>query len=90
VSRHKGSTIVPTGPRYPSLPSRKVEKALGKKFDYQRVHGGKGSHVRLISPSGPPIILPGDRKDLAPHVLRNVASTLNFASIAKLISHLDL
>jgi len=90
VTPRNGSTIVPTGPRYPSLPSRKVERALGKKFDYRRVHGGKGSHVKLISPSGPPIILPGNHKDLAPHVLGNVASALKFASIAKLISHLGL
>jgi hypothetical protein len=75
----KGSRpTLPTFPLYRPVPSLKLEKALRVAYGYTRVKGGKGSHVKLKAPGYPTLILPGDRKDLSPVVLKGVAGDLGF------------
>lgn len=69
---------LPVFPLYRPVPSLKLEKALGQTYGYSRVKGGKGSHVKLKAPGYPTLIMPGDRKDLSPVVLKGIAGDLGF------------
>jgi predicted RNA binding protein YcfA (HicA-like mRNA interferase family) len=48
------------------------------------VDGGKGSHVKLKKPNAPTIILPGNRKDLSPGVMKYVLRILGGYSLSDL------
>jgi len=69
---------LPVFPLYRPVPTLKLEKALRRTYGYSRVKGGKGSHVKLKAPGYPTLIVPGDRKDLSPVVLKGIACDLGF------------
>ena len=64
-------------------------KAL-RQLGYDRSAGGKGSHVKLVADGQPPLILPGDRKDLSPVVLRSIAKALGYRNPSDLAQDLGL
>ena len=91
-------TIVPRGTR-PALPvfplyrpvsTDAVEKALKRKFAYDRVKGGTGSHLKLKAEGSPTVILPGNRSELSPVVMRNVARALGYRELDELYAELGL
>jgi predicted RNA binding protein YcfA (HicA-like mRNA interferase family) len=43
---------------------------------FQVAQGGKGSHVKLKKPGVPPVVLPGNRRDLTPGALRNALAAI--------------
>ena len=72
-------TVVPTGNRTfvpvlapPRTCSTDAVLKLLAKFGYRVVPGGKGSHIKLKKDNSPTMIVPGNRKDLSPGVIRNV------------------
>jgi hypothetical protein len=84
--RKGGVPTLPTFPLYRPVPSLKLEKALRISYGYSRVKGGgKGSHVKLKAPGYPTLILPGDRKDLSPVVLKGVAADLGFRDVGEFL-----
>lgn len=72
-------TVVPAG-SHPVVPVTAPPKTcstdamvkLLQTFGYAVVPGGKGSHIKLKKADSPTMILPGNRKDLSPGVIRNV------------------
>ena len=46
--------------------------------------GGKGSHLKMTSPNGDLITIPGGRKNLSPDVARNIAKAIGFRNIEEL------
>jgi predicted RNA binding protein YcfA (HicA-like mRNA interferase family) len=81
--------ILPAAPPYPAVSTKAMIKAL-RQLGYDRAAGGKGSHVKLVADGQPPLILPGDRKDLSPVVLRNAAKALGYRTPADLAQDLGL
>ena len=73
--------VLPVGPPYPAISTSAMTKVLGD-FGYKLTKGGKGSHIKLRAPGQPTIVLPGDRKDLSPGVIRSVAKALGYRSIS--------
>lgn len=74
--------------RLPFLPLRigvvsteALAKALQRNDGYQVVKGGKGSHLKLKASDKPTLILPGNKKELSPGVVRQVAKTLQIPDI---------
>ena len=45
---------------------------IARRFGFERVPGGKGSHVKLAKPGRYPLIVPGDRRDLSVGVTKNL------------------
>jgi predicted RNA binding protein YcfA (HicA-like mRNA interferase family) len=80
---------VPTFPLYRPVSTTNVLAALKREFGYAEVKGGKGSHVKLKARELPTQILP-DRKDLPPHVLKNIANSLRYRDIGDLLAELGL
>jgi predicted RNA binding protein YcfA (HicA-like mRNA interferase family) len=50
--------------------------AIYRKQGYEVVSGGKGSHIKLVKSGKPFMIIPGNRKDLSPNVLRSALRLL--------------
>jgi len=90
VTSPGATPLFPTFPLYRPVDSRRFERALEKELGYQRVPGGKGSHVKLKAPGRPTLNLPGNRKDLKPGVLRDAAKKLAFDDIETLLRELGL
>jgi predicted RNA binding protein YcfA (HicA-like mRNA interferase family) len=78
-------TVVRRGSR-PRLPVRgilhyrqcstaEMIRLLGSK-GFQVVQGGKGSHVKLRKQGVPPVVLPGNRRDLTPGAMRNALAAI--------------
>lgn len=84
------SPLLPTFPLYRPVPTARLESKLHAKFGYDRVPGGKGSHVKLKSAGRPTVMLPGNRKDVSPVVLRNTAKSLGFRDPGELLAALGL
>lgn len=80
VIRPGTRSILPASVAYPSISTTKMIKLL-REFDYERTSGGKGSHIKLTAAEGPPIVLPGTRKDLTPGVVRSVAKALGYRTV---------
>jgi predicted RNA binding protein YcfA (HicA-like mRNA interferase family) len=81
--------VLPVGPPYPSISTTAMTKSLGK-LGYTVVRGGKGSHIKLRASGRATIILPGDRKNLSPGVIRSVATALGYTGIHDLQKDLGL
>lgn len=77
-------------PLYRPVSTRELEKALKRFYGYDRVKGGKGSHVRLKAPGLPTLTLAGGRSDLSPPVLRSVQHALGYRDIGEMLSALEL
>lgn len=60
----------------PTASSRDLEYALIRYHGYQRVHGGRGSHVKLTKPGASTITLPGNRSEVPHHVARQVLKAI--------------
>ena len=58
-----------------------------KNQGYQIVPGGKGSHIKLVKPGNPFMIIPGNRRDLSPNVLKSALRLLGSSNIAYWRSH---
>ncbi len=67
-----------------TVSSKALEGALTKHYGYQRVRGGKGSHVKLAKPGASTIILPGDRGVLSPGVVKQALAALGGYPISRL------
>ena len=50
--------------------------ALMKHHGFTKTAGGKGSHIKMIHPSGKIITVPGGRKDLSTGVLKSILSSI--------------
>jgi predicted RNA binding protein YcfA (HicA-like mRNA interferase family) len=77
IVRPGAGRILPSAPPYPAVSTRAMIKGL-RELGYEQTVGGKGSHVKLVAEGHPPLIIPGDRKDLSPVVLRNIAKALGY------------
>ncbi len=64
--------------------SQELETALTRNHGYQKVPGGKGSHVKLNRPGSATIILPGNRRVVSPGVVKQVLRELGGYPISKL------
>lgn len=53
----------------PGISTAEMVKALERGWGWQRVPGGKGSHVKLRTPRGEQIILTGNQDFLAPMIV---------------------
>ena len=82
-------SIFPTAPPYPAVSTNVIIRALAG-IGYKRVKGGKGSHIKLAATGLPTIILPGQRKDLSPVVIRNIAKALGYRNADDLTTGLGL
>lgn len=51
---------------------------------YQRVDGGKGSHVKMKRPNSPMVIIPGGRDNVSPGSARNTLKALGIQNLADL------
>jgi len=51
---------------------------------YEKVSGGKGSHVKLKKPNSPMVIVPGDRNNVSPGTARSTLKALGIQSLAVL------
>ncbi len=89
VVRPGAPRVLPAAPPYPAVSSKAMIKAL-RQLGYDRSAGGKGSHVKLVADGQPPLILPGDRKDLSPVVLRSIAKALGYRNPSDLAQDLGL
>lgn len=89
IVRPGAAGILPSGPPYPAVSTKDLIKAL-RQLGYDRSTGGKGSHVKLVADGQPPLILPGDRKDLSPVVLRSIAKALGYRNPSDLARGLGL
>jgi len=63
--------------------------ALTKHYGYQRVAGGKGSHVKLKKPGSQTIIVPGDGAVLSPGIVKHALGALGGYPISRLPDLLD-
>jgi hypothetical protein len=84
-----GRRVLPAGLPYPSVSTDALIKGL-RHLGYERKSGGKGSHVKLAADGRPILILPGNRKDLSPVVLRNTAKALGYRNPQDLVESLGV
>lgn len=86
-----GSTsILPTFPRLKTVSSKELEAGLRRGLGYERVKGaGKGSHIKLRAPGRGMVVIPGDRKEVSPVVLKSTAQSAGFGSTRELLEWLD-
>ncbi|GFO81286.1 MAG: hypothetical protein A49_09130 [Methyloceanibacter sp.] len=83
--------VVPAGTR-PILPhvapaptcSTRALAGLLRGAGYKDVPGGKGSHVKFAKDGQPTIVLPGDRRDLSPGVVKTALKVLGNYRLADL------
>jgi predicted RNA binding protein YcfA (HicA-like mRNA interferase family) len=57
---------------------------LCERRGYQKVDGGKGSHVKMKRPNSPMVIIPGDRRNVSPGSARSTLKALGIQSLAEL------
>ena len=81
--------ILPVAPPLPAVSTVTLTKKLTD-LGYEKVKGGKGSHIKLSAAGQPMIILPGDRKDLSPGVVKSVAKALGYTTIRDFCDDLGL
>ena len=55
-----------------TVSSMEMERALTKHYGYKRVHGGKGSHVKLAKAGEKPVILPANQRTLSRRIVKGV------------------
>lgn len=67
-----------------TVSSNELEAALTRNHGYQKVPGGKGSHVKLKRPGAATIILPGNRKAVSPGVVKQVPRELGGYPLSRL------
>lgn len=70
-------------------PSRALENALIRFHGYQRVPGGKGSHVKLAKASALTIIIPANRPVISLGVLKHALQALGGYPISRLLDLLN-
>lgn len=66
-----GSVVAPA----PTASTSELVK-LAVAHGWELTKGGKGSHVKLIKPHAPPVIVPGDRREVSIGVTKQVLRTL--------------
>ena len=81
--------VLPVAPPLPAVSTATMTKKLTE-LGYTKVKGGKGSHIKLAAIGQPTIILPGDRKDLSPGVVKSVAKALGYAKTRDFCEDLGL
>jgi predicted RNA binding protein YcfA (HicA-like mRNA interferase family) len=91
--------VVPSGVR-PIVPTKTLAVQTCSTSDmiklleangYEQVKGGKGSHVKLKRPNSPMAIVPGNRRNLSPGVVKSALRTLGkyaIQDIPKLLANL--
>ncbi len=69
--------------------TRAVETALIRHYNYVRVPGGKGSHVKMKRKGWPTITLPGNRSDLSRDIIKHVLDAVGGHPISRLKDFLN-
>lgn len=82
--------ILPTFPRLKTVSSKDLEAMLRRGLGYERVNGaGKGSHIKMRAPGRGMVVIPGDRREVSPVVLKSTAQSAGFGSARELLEWLD-
>jgi hypothetical protein len=68
----------------PTASSAELIGALTRHYGYEKVPGGKGSHVKLARSRAPTIILPGNEAVLSPGVVKQALAAIGKYPLAKL------
>jgi hypothetical protein len=68
----------------PTTSSAELIGALTRYYGYEKVPGGKGSHVKLARPRAPTIILPGNEAVLSPGVVKQALAAIGNYHLAML------
>jgi hypothetical protein len=81
---------LPTFPLYRPVSSVDLEKAHRRHYGYQRVKGGKGSHIRLAADGMKKLTLTDRREAVSPVVLRSISHAIGFRDPGDLLAELGL